>query len=47
MRWVPVSVRPAVANWSALPVAVSHASTVARENVGLVELPPTGLGKSG
>ena len=33
--WVPVSVRPAVASWSALPVAVSQSSTSALENVGL------------
>ena len=44
IRWVPVSVCPAVASWSALPVAFSHASTSARSNVGLVGLPPTGFG---
>ena len=47
IRWVPVSVRPAVASWSALPVAFSQASTSLRENVGLVGLPPVGSGNSG
>ena len=47
IRCVPVSVCPAVASWSAFPVAFSHASTSARSNVGLVGLPPTGFGKSG
>ncbi len=47
IRWVPVSVCPAVASWSALPVSFSQASTSARSNVGLVGLPPTGFGNSG